>query len=580
MFKYVKKTIFILGVVLFILPISAYAEVEETFAEITESLAEVNEDFNALAASSLEEAAVIDNSIKEISKAIEFVQESLEGGDPDLALKAVTFVNKSLSDISATLPKSYESDMSNADMKSLGEGMLEEITNVTTGLAAKKEKDTAKMITTMLDVTDAGFNAFEISKNLNSFGVDTIKVNLDIKTREEMSTWTKEEWETAWTGGVLTDDGKQIITDEEAQKRLDALNAQLGLVDEKNKIIEEKNNLKQKTQKELNVLRDQLNDLNKQKTNTLNPLLNNQAELDKQIKSKQKEIDEANSLITQYNEDITNIDKQIENIQSQTSKIDEINSEIKTLTVNGDTLNKQTNELKNQILENNTRIAQLEKGVETRIAVANAKKVKFDSWHHNTITYGGRRVFDATLSNISNEQNISIDLANLTDDQRIEYYNQYQSTFDAVKTWPNITNQPENLIADGTASGWIERQKKVLDLERNYLLWEKSVPQNREEISTKIAENNKINLEVTSLQDQIQQNENLVNIKKAELSATEIGIQKINLDDPRRAKLDSLQSEKIEDLTEIDGKVKNLNQEITENKNKINSNLSTIKSFN
>ena len=49
---------------------------------------------------------------------------------------------------------------------------------------------------------------------------------------------------------------------------------------------------------------------------------------------------------------------------------------------------------------------------------------------------------------VSNEQNISIDLANLTDDQRIEYYNQYQSTFDAVKTWPNKTNknwQPENL---------------------------------------------------------------------------------------------------------------------------------------
>ena len=582
MFKYVKKTIFILGVVLFILPISAYAEVEETFAEITESLAEVNEDFNALAASSLEEAAVIDNSIKEISKAIEFVQESLEGGDPDLALKAVTFVNKSLSDISATLPKSYESDMSNADMKSLGEEMMEEITNVTTGLAAKKEKDTAKMITTMLDVTDAGFNAFEISKNLNSFGVDTIKVNLDIKTREEMSTWTKEEWETAWTGGVLTDDGKQIITDEEAKQRLDALNAQLGLVDEKNKIIEEKNNLKQKTQKELNVLRDQLNDLNKQKTNTLNPLLDNQAELDKQIKSKQKEIDEANSLITQYNEDITNIDKQIENIQSQTSKIDEINSEIKTLTVNGDTLNKQTNELKNQILENNTRITQLQRGLEGRIAVANSKKTKFESWHHNTITYEGRRVFDATLSNISNEQNISIDLANLTDAQRIEYYNQYQSTFDAVKTWPNTTNKSnvtDNLKLDGTASGFIERQKKVLDLEREYLAWEKSVPQNREEISTKIAENNKINLEITGLQDQIQQNENLVNIKKTELSATEIGIQKISLNDPRRAELDSLQSEKIETLTKVDGKIQNLNQEIELNQNKINSNLSNINSF-
>ena len=333
MFKYVKKTIFILGIVLFISPNSAYAEVEETFAEIAESLAEVSKDFNELATSSLEEAAVIDNSIKELSKAIEFVQESLEAGDPDLALKAVTFVNKSLGDISATLPKSYESDMSNADMTSLGEEMLEEGTTVTTGLAVKKEKDTAKMITTMLDINDAGFNAFEISKNLNSFGVDTIKVNLDIKTRDEMSAWTKEEWEAAWTGDVLTDDGEQIITDEEAQQRLDALNAQLGLVDEKNKIIEEKNNLRQETQKELNVLRDQLNDLNKEKTNILNPILANQSDIEEEIKAKQKEIDEVNSLIAQYNGDIANIEKQIENIQSQTSNIEGIKSEIKTLTV-------------------------------------------------------------------------------------------------------------------------------------------------------------------------------------------------------------------------------------------------------
>ena len=532
MFKYVKKTIFILGIVLFISPNSAYAEVEETFAEIAESLAEVSKDFNELATSSLEEAAVIDSSIKELSKAIEFVQESLEAGDPDLALKAVTFVNKSLSDVSATLPKSYESDMSTADMSSLGEATMNEVTNVTDGLAVKKEKDTAKMITTMLDINDAGFNAFEISKNLNSFGVDTIKVNLDIKTRDEMSTWTKEEWETAWTGGVLTDDGEQIITDEEAQQRLDALNAQLGLVDEKNKIIEEKNNLRQETQKELNVLRDQLNDLNKEKTNILNPILANQSDIEEEIKAKQKEIDEVNSLIAQYNGDIANIDKQIENIQSQTSKIDGINSEIKTLTVNGDTLNLQTNELNNQILENNARIAQLEKGVEIRTVTANAKKVKFDSWSHNTITYEGRRVFDATLSKISNEQNISIDLANLTDDQRIEYYGQYQSTFDAVKTWPNTANKlnvTDNLKLDGTASGFIERQKKVLDLEREYLAWENSIPQNREEINTKIAENNKINLELTGLQDQIQQNENLVNIKKTELSATEMIFRKLAL---------------------------------------------------
>ena len=58
--------------------------------------------------------------------------------------------------------------MSNMDMTSLGEETLKEVTNVTTGLTEKKKKDAAKMLTTMLDVNDAGFNVFQISKNQKS----------------------------------------------------------------------------------------------------------------------------------------------------------------------------------------------------------------------------------------------------------------------------------------------------------------------------------------------------------------------------------------------------------------------------
>ena len=30
-----------------------------------------------------------------------------------------------------------------------------------------------------------------------------------------MATWTKEEWANSWKGDILTDDGKQIISDDE-----------------------------------------------------------------------------------------------------------------------------------------------------------------------------------------------------------------------------------------------------------------------------------------------------------------------------------------------------------------------------
>ena len=57
--------------------------------------------------------------------------------------------------------------------------------------------------------------------------------------------------------------------------------------------------------------------------------------------------------------------------------------------------------------------------------------------------------------------------------------------------------------------GFIERQKKVLELEKEYLAWERSVSIPRGEISTKITENDKINLELVNLKDQVQQNQNL-----------------------------------------------------------------------
>ena len=89
MFRYVRKVFFAWVILITFSAFTAYADVEESFAELSESLAEVTKDFNELAASNLEEAAVIDNSIKEINKAVEFVQQNIETGDPDIALKAV-----------------------------------------------------------------------------------------------------------------------------------------------------------------------------------------------------------------------------------------------------------------------------------------------------------------------------------------------------------------------------------------------------------------------------------------------------------------------------------------------------------
>ena len=152
-------TFIVIFVLLILHNTKIYAD-EQSLADLQKELDKVTEKFQALETSSLPEAIIFDSSIEEINKAVEFVQQSLENENPDLALKTITFVNKSLSDISTILPKNYDSDMSNADMSSLGEETLKEVTIITDGLAIKKEEDTAKLINTMLDVNDAGFNLF------------------------------------------------------------------------------------------------------------------------------------------------------------------------------------------------------------------------------------------------------------------------------------------------------------------------------------------------------------------------------------------------------------------------------------
>ena len=161
--------------------------------------------------------------------------------------------------------------MDNADMTKLGAEGLAEITTVTKALG-EKEKAKAELINNMVDINDTGFNAFEISKNINDLGIQTVQVDFEVKSREEMKNWTKEDWQEAWTGGVITNDGKQVITDKEISVKLASLNNQLGLVNEKNQLIKEKEDLRKKTQTQLNQLKDQLNDLEKQKGGVLSSI--------------------------------------------------------------------------------------------------------------------------------------------------------------------------------------------------------------------------------------------------------------------------------------------------------------------
>ena len=133
------KNYFVFIIIILITYSKAYAEVKETFSELSKSLQEVSKEFNDLASTGLEETVVIDNSIKEMNKAFEFIQEKIESEDTDTALKVIDYVNKSLNDISSNIPKSYISTMEDTDMSSLGVEGLEEVNIITKALGEKKK---------------------------------------------------------------------------------------------------------------------------------------------------------------------------------------------------------------------------------------------------------------------------------------------------------------------------------------------------------------------------------------------------------------------------------------------------------
>ena len=104
---------------------------------------------------------------------------------------------------------------------------------------------------------------------------------------------------------------------------------------------------------------------------------------------------------------------------------------------------------------------------------------------------------------------------------------------------------------DGTALGWINRQKKVLELKKDLDRREGLNVSRQAEIDTINTENEKVYAELRSAQNQVEQNQNLINVKKNELAALEVSINKISLDDPRKTQLEKLQADKIANITKL-----------------------------
>ena len=214
------KINFIKYILIFFLIFTLKAQSIEDVKDFTNSIGDVQKKFEELAKGSTEESKIIDEAIKEIDKVTEFVKEQIKNNETDNAIKALEFIEKSLTDVSNILPTEFSSDMSKADLSKFKEEDMKFVNEVTADMKQSKEKKLKKMVTNMVDLSDKGLDSFGVSENLNNLGIDTLKLDINLDKRKKMETWTKEQWADSYKGSVLTSDGKEVITDKEIASKV------------------------------------------------------------------------------------------------------------------------------------------------------------------------------------------------------------------------------------------------------------------------------------------------------------------------------------------------------------------------
>ena len=141
-----------------------------------------------------EQSKIIDEAIKEIDKATQYVQEALDNNNTDDAIKTLEFIEKSLTDVESIIPQEFSSDMSNIDISSIAQEDMNIITEMTTQMSAAKEIKQNEFMADLVDLNLKGIDTISVSENLKDMGVKTIELVLDVEGAENIEKWTKEQW--------------------------------------------------------------------------------------------------------------------------------------------------------------------------------------------------------------------------------------------------------------------------------------------------------------------------------------------------------------------------------------------------
>ncbi len=198
-----------------------YAEIEKEHKNFIKETSKIRKQLNSL---SIEDGGgspgteIIDFAIEEMDQVMEFAQESFKDNDLEMTAMTLDYIDRSLNDINHLVPKEFTNDLSVIDMGSMPEEHVQQIMETTQQMQVSKKEKLTSLVEGMTEIEQKGLNLFEVSKNLNEIGVETLNVEDIAKAVSEDPSLKAGVLEAVEKGVSPEDFSKQLETMAEAER--------------------------------------------------------------------------------------------------------------------------------------------------------------------------------------------------------------------------------------------------------------------------------------------------------------------------------------------------------------------------
>ena len=196
-----------------------YAEIEKEHKNFIKETKKIREQFKSLTGvTDSAEAMIIDHAIEEMNQVMEFAHESFKDNDLEMTAMTLDYIDRSLNDINHLVPKEFTNDLSVIDMTAMPEEDLQQIMETTQQMQVNKKEKLTSLVEGMTEIEQKGLNLFEVSKNLNEIGVETLNVEDIAKAVSEDPSLKAGVLEAVKKGVSPEDFSKQLETMAEAER--------------------------------------------------------------------------------------------------------------------------------------------------------------------------------------------------------------------------------------------------------------------------------------------------------------------------------------------------------------------------